>query len=70
MERYDWTSLSDASDPLPEELESLESELLDEVLLEEDSVLDAAVVVAGGGVDEVVGAGCSTLEVVAGGGVN
>jgi hypothetical protein len=53
---------------LPEELES---ELLDEVLLEEEPELDAAVVVAGGGVEEVVGAGagCSSLD-VAGGGVN
>jgi len=60
LERYDWTSLSEASDPLPE------SELLlVEALLSVEPEVDAAVVAAGGGVDEVVGAGCSIL--VAGG---
>jgi len=60
LERYDWTSLSEASDPLPE------SELLlVEALLSVEPEVDAAVVAAGGGVDEIEGAGCSML--VAGG---
>jgi len=53
-DRYAWTSLSEASDPLdPEESEELE---------------EAAVVGAGAAIDEVMGAACSTLEVA--GGVN